>query len=230
MPLSKLRIGYIKTEFERAGPATDAARRRGGEVMRGRGRGEATRRARTRRPVAGRAAAAREERLKLLNDALDVYRKAGATLQPIELPETLTSIASSHRLRAEHRGGRRVRRPDAQHRTSTTRASNTWPNTFRTHRFVPAVEYIRAQRARTLLIREMDKLMSQYDVFLSPTNSAQPRPHEPDRPSGGGRARRIRRQRAVELMVTGRLYDEATLLRVALAYERATKWNDETQR
>ena len=29
----------------------------------------------------------------------------------------------------------------------------------------------------------------------------------------------------VELMVTGRLYDEATVLRVALAYERATKWH-----
>ena len=26
-------------------------------------------------------------------------------------------------------------------------------------------------------------------------------------------------------MITGRLYDEATLLRVALAYERATKWH-----
>ena len=29
----------------------------------------------------------------------------------------------------------------------------------------------------------------------------------------------------VELMVTGRLYDEATVLRTALAYERATKWH-----
>ena len=27
------------------------------------------------------------------------------------------------------------------------------------------------------------------------------------------------------LMITGRLYDEATILRVALAYERATKWH-----
>ena len=26
-------------------------------------------------------------------------------------------------------------------------------------------------------------------------------------------------------MVTGRLYDEATVLRVALAYERATTWH-----
>ncbi len=31
--------------------------------------------------------------------------------------------------------------------------------------------------------------------------------------------------RPVELMVTGRLYDEATVLRVALAYERATAWH-----
>jgi Asp-tRNA(Asn)/Glu-tRNA(Gln) amidotransferase A subunit family amidase len=29
----------------------------------------------------------------------------------------------------------------------------------------------------------------------------------------------------VELMLTGRLYDEATLMRVALAHERATKWH-----
>ena len=36
---------------------------------------------------------------------------------------------------------------------------------------MPAVEYIRAQRARTLVMREMDKLMSQYDVFLTSTNS-----------------------------------------------------------
>jgi aspartyl-tRNA(Asn)/glutamyl-tRNA(Gln) amidotransferase subunit A len=27
------------------------------------------------------------------------------------------------------------------------------------------------------------------------------------------------------IMLTGRLYDEATLLRVALAFERATKWH-----
>ena len=38
----------------------------------------------SRRKSSGKRA---EERLKLLNDALDVYRKAGATLQPIELPD-----------------------------------------------------------------------------------------------------------------------------------------------
>ena len=94
---------------------------------------------------------------------------------------------------------------------------STWPNTFRTHRFVPAVEYIRAQRARTLLIREMDKLMSQYDVFLSPTGSASlGMTNLTGHPAVALRAGFIDNS-PVELMVTGRLYDEATMLRVALA-------------
>jgi molybdopterin-biosynthesis enzyme MoeA-like protein len=47
-------------------------------------------------------------------------------------------------------------------------SQNDWPNSFRTARFIPAVEYIRAQRARTLLMREMDKLMANWDVFVTP--------------------------------------------------------------
>ena len=42
------------------------------------------------------------------------------------------------------------------------------------------------------------------------------------------RREREHRRRSVELMVTGRLYDEGTVLRVGLAYERATKWHTVT--
>ena len=102
-----------------------------------------------------------------------------------------------------------------------------WPNTFRTHRFVPAVEYIRAQRIRTLLMREMDKLMSEYDVFLSSTNSASlGLTNLTGHPAVAVRAGFVANA-PLMLMVTGRLYDEATTLRVALAHERATNWNDE---
>src|SRR5262249_52818921 len=38
-----------------------------------------------------------------------------------------------------------------------------WPNSFRTSRLIPAVEYIRAQRARTLLMRKMDQFMADWD-------------------------------------------------------------------
>src|SRR5262249_27113412 len=36
--------------------------------------------------------------------------------------------------------------------------SNEWANTFRSHEFVSAVHYVQANRARTLLMREMEKM------------------------------------------------------------------------
>jgi hypothetical protein len=44
---------------------------------------------------------------------------------------------------------------------------NAWPNSLRAARFIPAVEYIQANRARTLLIDEMAKLP--VDVYVTPT-------------------------------------------------------------
>ena len=90
---------------------------------------------------------------------------------------------------------------------------------------MPAVEYIRAQRARTLLMRAMDALMSQYDVFLSPNNSASlGLTNLTGHPAIAVRAGFVDNAPVV-LMFTGRLYDEGTMLRVALEYERATKWH-----
>ena len=165
-----------------------------------------------------------EERLALLNGALDVYRKAGATLHPITLPETLTrySGAISFVLSTEAAAAfdDLTRGPGIK-----DESLNTWPNTFRTHRFVPAVEYIRAQRIRTLLMREMDKLMSEYDVFLSGTNSATlGLTNLTGHPAVAVRAGFVANA-PLMLMVTGRLYDEATTLRVALAHERGSSWN-----
>ena len=74
-------------------------------------------------------------------------------------------------------------------------------------------------------MREMDALMSQYDVFLSPTQSATlGLTNLTGHPAVALKAGFID-NRPVELMVTGRLYDEATVLRVALAYERDTDWH-----
>lgn len=44
-----------------------------------------------------------------------------------------------------------------------------WPNYFRTARFTPAVEYVNANRLRTLLIREFNALMKNYDVLIAPS-------------------------------------------------------------
>ena len=224
VPLTRLRIGYIRSEFEsrpdappagRGGdPGGRGARGAGAEAGgRGRGRGGLSPEEQRRR---------REEQLKVLNAALDVYRAAGATLHPIDLPATNVSNAIGFILNTEAAAAfdDLTRSPDIQNPTL-----GNWPNTFRTHRYVPAVEYLRAQRARTLLMREMDALMSQYDAFLSPNASASlGLTNLTGHPALALKAGFVNNAPIV-LMVTGRLYDEATMLRVALAFERATTWH-----
>ena len=218
VPLSKLKIGYIASEFERAQPQRgrggEAGRGRGGE---GRGGGGLSPEEQERRA---------EERVKLLKEALEVYRKAGATLEPIELPGTSLANTISFILATE---GAAAFDDLTRSKDILDPSLNTWPNTFRTHRFVPAVEYIRAQRARTLLMRQMDELMSRYDVFLTSTGggSGLALTNLTGHPAVAVRAGFVANA-PVMLMVTGRLYDEATTLRVALAHERATKWHEET--
>ena len=48
-----------------------------------------------------------------------------------------------------------------------------WPNGFRTSRFLPAVDYIQAQRARTLAIAKMHELFSRFDVIVAPSGGTQ---------------------------------------------------------
>jgi Asp-tRNA(Asn)/Glu-tRNA(Gln) amidotransferase A subunit family amidase len=158
----------------------------------------------------------------VLNSALDVYRKAGATLEPIELPGTRLANMINFILTTE---GAAAFDDLTRSKDINDPSLGNWPNAFRTHRFVPAVEYIRAQRARTLLIREMDTLMSKYHVFITPTGSSSlGLTNLTGHPAVALKAGFVANA-PVEIMVTGRLYDEATMLRVALAYERATKWH-----
>ena len=162
---------------------------------------------------------------KLLKDALDVLRTSGAKLEPIDLPDFPTD-AMAFILSAEAAAAFDDLTRSKGIDQLTEQGPAAWPNTFRTSRFITAVEYIRAQRARTLLSRKMDQLMSRYDVFLSTARGSDSLPitnltGHPAICLKAGFANNLPQA----LMITGRLYDEATVLRVALAYERATKWH-----
>ena len=193
LPLSALRIGYLTKEFEEA---PDGLRE-------------------------GRTQL--EQQRSVLAAALDVFRRVGANLEPVDLPD-FPAGAIDFVLSAEAAAAfddlTRSRGIDQL----TSQDPDAWPNMFRTSRFIPAVEYIRAQRARTLLMRQMDELMSTYDVFISPTRSASLRvTNLTGHPAIALKAGFVASM-PVGIMMTGRLYDEATLLRVALAYEQATPW------
>ncbi len=99
--------------------------------------------------------------------ALDKLRSLGAKLVPIELPN-LPSEAISFVLEVESAAEfddlTRSGRDDLMKRQ--TRGS--WPNIFREARFVPAVEYVQANRIRYVLIQETARALQNIDVFVSP--------------------------------------------------------------
>jgi Asp-tRNA(Asn)/Glu-tRNA(Gln) amidotransferase A subunit family amidase len=197
-PLSALRVGFVQREFE--GPnnpnPTDAQRQ------------------------------AFEPRKTVYAEALEVFRKAGAKLEPMAMPDFPTG-AISFVLGAEAAAAfDDLTRNREQLASLTGQAPGDWPNSFRSSRFVPAVEYIRAMRGRRLLMQEMDKLMSQYDVFLSPApgSSSLTITNLTGHPALALKCGFVDNL-PMSIMVTGRLYDEATVCRVALAYENATDWH-----
>jgi Asp-tRNA(Asn)/Glu-tRNA(Gln) amidotransferase A subunit family amidase len=195
VPLGGLKVGYVKREFEDVPETLNEENRR-----------------------------ERAEQNKILSEALDALRKAGVALEPLELP-AFPAQAVRFVLSAEAAAAfddlTRSRGVD----TLTAQGSGDWPNSFRTSRFIPAVEYIRAQRARTLLMREMDALMQKYHAVVTPNRSASlTMTNLTGHPAIGVKAG-FAGGMPVCLMFTGRLYQEATILRLALAYERATDWH-----
>jgi Asp-tRNA(Asn)/Glu-tRNA(Gln) amidotransferase A subunit family amidase len=58
-------------------------------------------------------------------------------------------------------------------RLLTEQSRRDWPNIFRIARFYPAVEYIQANRARTLAIRQISRLFEQVDIIVTQTESEQ---------------------------------------------------------
>lgn len=165
------------------------------------------------------------ERKAIYQQALDALKTAGANLQPIELPKFSTAALRIILVAEAATAFDDITRSGAINQLSGQEPGD-WPNTFRSSRFIPAVEYIRAQRARTLLMRQMDELMSKWDVFVSPapgsasllvTNlTGHPAVCVPcGFPKGLPQS----------IMFSGGLYDEGAPLRVALAYERATNWH-----
>ncbi|HLG17818.1 MAG TPA: amidase [Blastocatellia bacterium] len=166
-----------------------------------------------------------EERKKMFAEALDALRSAGAKLEPVELPKFSTQGLRIILVAEAAAAFDDITRNGAVNQLSG-QAPGDWPNSFRTSRFIPAVEYLRAQRARTLLMREMDRLMAQWDVFVSPAPGSASLlvTNLTGHPQVCVPCGFVNNQPQA-ILFTGGLYDEAAPLRVALAFEKATRWH-----
>ena len=162
------------------------------------------------------------------NDSLtlDTLRKLGAKLIPIELPdipvENISFILSAEATAAFDELTR-SNRDDLLVR----QIKNAWPNEFRSARFIPAVEYINANRVRFLLIQKMAELMNNVDLFLAPSDegnsslltnlSGHPCVVVPNGFSEKGTP--------TSITFIGKLFDEGTIISVAKKFQDATDFH-----
>jgi Asp-tRNA(Asn)/Glu-tRNA(Gln) amidotransferase A subunit family amidase len=178
--LSKLRIGYLKTAFERS-------RNNSNELA-----------------------------------ALEKLKSLGATLIPIELPKYPAEIDALV-LEVEAAAAFDELTRSGQDAQLASQEDWAWPNSMRKARFVPAVEYLRAQQVRARLIQQMAECLKDIDVYVTPTMddnglgltnlTGHPQVVVPDG---------FRNGLPTSISFVGKLFGEAELLAVAKAYQDAT--------
>lgn len=102
---------------------------------------------------------------------------------------------------------------------------NFWPNIFRTSRFIPAVEYINANRHRYTMMLEINKFLKNYDVVIVPTFSGNQTAitNLTGHPVVCIPIGFTQNGNPVSITFISNLYDEATLLAVAKAYQDRTR-------
>src|ERR1700687_4681916 len=232
----KLRVGYLKNDFERAPQPPEEAQK---EEPAATEEEKKKREERRKRREAFQQRAKYDHRFS--EAALAKLRQMGVALIPVEMPKfpydpmvTMLTAEAAAAFDELTRSGR--------DKLLTAQSTDDWPNTFRSARFIPAVEYIQASRARRLAMDAVAKVFDSVDVIVAPTGSEQlvitnltghpalilpngfrdddaPKPPaedngEEDNIGGSGTP--------VSLTFLGNLYREAELLAFARAYQEAT--------
>jgi Asp-tRNA(Asn)/Glu-tRNA(Gln) amidotransferase A subunit family amidase/ribosomal protein L12E/L44/L45/RPP1/RPP2 len=157
--------------------------------------------------------------------ALDVLRAQGATLVPVEVPEAAYG-AMRLILTAEAAAAFDELTRSGRDDELTAQGPGDWPNTFRTARLIPAVDYINANRVRTLAMRSWAELFGRVDVVVAPTSGTQlvatnltghPAVILPNGFRDDGTP--------TSLTFLGGLFEEGKVLAAAGAYQRATQFH-----
>jgi Asp-tRNA(Asn)/Glu-tRNA(Gln) amidotransferase A subunit family amidase len=155
-----LRVGYFKSAFDAPPPLElkAAANETADEKKKREDANAAMQAVRARREY--------DRRYELA--ALDKLRTMGVHLIPLELPK-LPWDAMVPLLTAEAAAAFDDLTRTGRDQLLTEQGPEDWPNDFRVARLYPAVEYIQANRARTLGVRQMSALFEQVDVIVTPS-------------------------------------------------------------
>jgi len=113
----------------------------------------------------------RENKTAKANDeaSLEVLRRLDIKPVPVELPSAYLVEAISFILNTEAAAAFADLATSNRDDLMVRQERNAWPNVFRFARFTPAVEYLQANRIRTLIMQEMAKLFETIDVYITPS-------------------------------------------------------------
>jgi Asp-tRNA(Asn)/Glu-tRNA(Gln) amidotransferase A subunit family amidase len=232
----KIRAGYLKSAFERKPDEQQEAAK---EEPPATPEEQKKREERKKRREAARARA--EYDRKFNNAALAKLQEMGAKLVPVEMPK-FPYDAMVTMLTAESAAAFDELTRSGKDKLLTSQKDFDWPNAFRTARFIPAVEYIQAARARRMAMDAVAKVFDDFDVIVAPTSGEQlvitnltghpavilpnglrgndapksPNDDPSDFQNAGGPGT------PASLTFLGKLYGEAELLAFARAYQEAT--------
>jgi Asp-tRNA(Asn)/Glu-tRNA(Gln) amidotransferase A subunit family amidase len=101
--------------------------------------------------------------------SLETLRTIGFQLTPIELDFSVPIPPLATILTAEAACAFDGLLRDGRVDTMVRQVADAWPTVFRQGELVPAVEYLRAHRLRTIVMREMAKIMEAVDVYVVPS-------------------------------------------------------------
>ncbi len=101
-------------------------------------------------------------------------------------------------------------------------------NSLRQSRFIPAVEYLQANRQRQVLIQKMHNLMKDYDVLISPTfgNDQLLATNLTGHPVIAIPTGLDEENHPTSMTFVGNLYDEASILLLAKAFQEKTAFDE----
>ena len=186
--LSKLRVGYLKSSFERD-----------------------------------------RNQKEVDNEVLQVLKKLGAQLIPVEMPGDVPFSAMRSILTAEAAAAFDELTRSDRDTLLVRQNSGAWPNTFRQARFVSAVDYINANRARFILMQKTNELFKDFDVIVSPSYAGNQllTTNLTGHPCVVLKNGYNSNGSPTSISFLGNLYDEATILGVARAYQEATEFDEE---
>lgn len=234
----KLRVGYLKTAFEP--PAEQPPASKDEEPLSP--EEQKKRDEQKKRREAARARAAYDR--KYNDAALAKLKEMGVDLIPVEMPK-FPYQAMVPMLNAEAAAAFDELTRTGKDKLLTSQKPYDWPNSFRASRFIPAVEYIQASRARRMAMEAVAKVFANVDVIVAPTQGEQlvitnltghpsvilpngfrgddapksPTTDVADFQNAGGPGT------PVSLTFLGSLYGEGKLLAFARAYQNATDFH-----